>query len=109
LATEVFFYSFRIQTKIVWLIIFAEILMVITRGCINLFEYLSNKIYKRRVAHKKSLRLMMALTMTSSIQAKKFHKARPSRPHKSTLTTPSPAHHSRHPTSTCTPQRYKKL
>ena len=103
-----FFFSFRVQTKIVWLIIFAELLMLIIRVCIKLFEHFSNIIYERRVAHKKSLRLMMALASTSFTSVHmRGHKSKHSRLSKLGLTTPSPAHHRRHPTST--PPRYTKL
>jgi len=53
---EVFFFSYRRQTKIVWLIVFAEMLMLVVRIIIKTVEYISNIIYKRRVEQKTALR-----------------------------------------------------
>jgi len=53
---EVFFLSYRWQTKIVWLIIFSEILMLVVRIIIKTQEYISNTIDKRRVELNRTMR-----------------------------------------------------
>ena len=51
-----FFLSYRLQTKIVWGIIFCEILMILYRSSLKLISFCAKKIYSRRVLFKKSLR-----------------------------------------------------
>jgi len=53
---EVFFFSYRWQTKMVWLIIFAEILMLVVRVFIKTQEYVSNIIDKRRIELNRAMR-----------------------------------------------------
>jgi len=78
ISTEVFFFSYRLQYKLIIILILLQVLMILFRITLRIYEKITYNRYLKRVLMKNSLKLSLSKEYLRFARKVGFHKNNPS-------------------------------